>query len=283
MSRLITAFPRRSEFEKAKAELDALSLPYEVISPERGYVRVGVSALVVEPKARQALAGSGRETIGSGWVDYRSARISVPVAEPPRFAEEVFESAAIMVLAPCVADETKIRIIAHLAGDLAEVFPYLNAEMRSACYNRHGPTFTFMDGYRMVSIYPRRIAVAKADEIVDAWRTLEMIRRRANAVWARRQEIEPCYERREKPPALEIFKRLPRTNCGACGEMTCLAFAVKLWSGEGSLAECEPMATGAWAHLKAPLIEICRGLGLVDVLAGVAVRQDPYGQSGHRP
>jgi len=166
-----------------------------------------------------------------------------------------------VVLAPCVADLTKIRLIAHTSGNMAEAFPYMNAEMREASYNAKGPTFTFMDGYRMISMYPQRIAIAKADEIVDGWRTLEMIRCRVNDAWARRAQIEPCYEMREKPPALEIFKRLPKTNCRACGERTCLAFAVRVWMGELPASKCAPVFQGEFGHLKDALVEICMGLG----------------------
>lgn len=259
----VTTFPKRSEFEKARAQLDALGLPHEVVSPEPGYRGVGEPCLVIEPSVRMELAGGGEESFtASGWVDYRLARTVVPAQEPPAFEEDAFGRAAVMVLAPCVADATKIRIIAHLSGDLTEVFPYLNAEMREASYNVHGPTFTFMDRYRMVSVYPRRIAVAKADEIVDAWRVLESLRVRANGVWARRGEIEPSYEMRERPPALEILKRLPRTNCGACGEATCTAFAVKVWSGDRAVSQCTPAFAGMHEHLKDALVEVCSGLGV---------------------
>ena len=109
----------------------------------------------------------------------------------------------------------------------------------------------------------------KADEIGDAWRTLERIRLWANDVWARRAAIEPSYEMREKPPALEIFKRLPRNNCRACGELTCLAFAVKVWIGEASPSQCTPVFGGEYVHLKDALVEICAGMGVVDAtLAG---------------
>ena len=261
MMPLLTTFPSRGESAKARARLDALSLPYDVVSPDPGFRRVGAPALVLERDAWAALAAS-RDVVCSGWVDYREAGTEVPCEEPPRFEDDAFGEAAIVVLAPCVADTTRIRIIAHLTGDLTEAFPYLNAEVREACYNVHGPTFTFMDGYRMISVYPRRIAVAKADEIVDAWRTLEAIRVRANQVWARRGEIEPCYEMRERPPALEILRRLPRTNCRACGERTCLAFAVKVWSGETDVSLCKPAFDGGYSHLKDPLVEICSGLGV---------------------
>lgn len=265
MGRLATTFPKQSEFETSRDRLQALGLPFEVVTSLPGYRRVGVPALVMEPEARSAMAqDSGRQLVCSGWVDYRAAAIQVPAEEPPEFAEDVFGEAAVMVLAPCIADETKIRIIAHIPGNMEQVFPYMNAVMREACYNVHGPTFTFMDRYRMVSLYPRRIAVAKADEIVDAWRTLEAIRLRVNGTWARRKEIEPCYELREKPPALEIFKRLPRTNCGECGQKTCLAFAVELWRGLGSPAACKPVFAGEYTHMKDALMEICAGLGVMD-------------------
>ncbi|MCX6069245.1 MAG: hypothetical protein NTU91_00035 [Chloroflexi bacterium] len=260
--KMVTTFASRDEFGRAQARLDAQALPYETVSPDPGYARVGATALVMGTEARVALTdGRGDPVICAGFVDYRPAGISVP-PEPPRgFEEDVFGDAAIVVLAPCVADLTKIRLIAHTSGDMAKVFPFMNAEMREASYNAKGPTFTFMDQYRMISMYPQRIAVAKADEIVDGWRTLEIIRCRVNDTWARRAQIEPCYEMREKPPALEIFKRLPKTNCRACGELTCLAFAVRVWMGELPALKCTPVFQGEFGHLRDALVEICMGLG----------------------
>ena len=260
---LITTFPNRDEFRRAQARLDGRALACAAVSPDPGYARVGAPALVLSTEGRAALTdGRGDPVIWAGFVDYRPAGIPVP-AEPPReFSDDVFGEAAIVVLAPCVADPTKIRLIAHTSGDMAKVFPYMNAEMREASYNAKGSTFTFMDGYRMISMYPQRIAVAKADDIVDGWRTLEMIRCRVNDTWARRAAIAPSDEMRQKPPALEIFNRLPGTNCRACGEATCLAFAVRLWNGGGSPEECSPVFTGEFGHLRAALLEICAGLGV---------------------
>ena len=259
---IITTFPSREEWRKAQARLDAGGLAYAVVSPDPGFATVGAPALVVTTEARAALTdGRGDPIVCAGFVDYRPALIRVP-AEPARgFEEDVFAGAAVVVLAPCVADLTKIRLIAHTSGDMAKAFPYMNAEMREASYTAKGRTFTFMDQYRMISMYPQRIAVAKADDIVDGWRTLEMIRCRVNDAWARRTQIEPCFEMREKPPALEIFKRLPKTNCGACGELTCLAFAVRVWMGELPASKCLPVFQGEFGRLKDALVEICMGVG----------------------
>ncbi len=37
---------------------------------------------------------------------------------------------------------------------------------------------------------------------------------------------------------LDIYKKLPQTNCGECGVPTCLAFAMKLAGGQAELAAC---------------------------------------------
>ncbi len=37
---------------------------------------------------------------------------------------------------------------------------------------------------------------------------------------------------------IDIFKKLPKTNCGECGVPTCLAFAMKLAAGQAELSAC---------------------------------------------
>ena len=205
MGRLVTTFPNSNELARMKALLDERRLPHEVISPSPAYDAVGTPSLVADPEVRMALAElEGRSFVTSGWVDYRPSEAGVPEKEPPAFEEDVFGRASVMVLAPCVAEPGKIRIIAHVSEDMGGAFPYLNAVTPHASYNPNGPHLTLMEDGRVITLYPRRIAAARADEIVDAWRLLEDIRCRVNGVWARRSEVEPSYEMRERPPALEM-------------------------------------------------------------------------------
>jgi acetyl-CoA decarbonylase/synthase complex subunit gamma len=48
---------------------------------------------------------------------------------------------------------------------------------------------------------------------------------------------------------LEIFKQLPKTNCGDCGIPTCLAFAMKLAAGQAELSSCPHVSDEAKAAL----------------------------------
>jgi ArsR family metal-binding transcriptional regulator len=264
---LVTTFPSLGELERACAGLEELGLAHEVIPAAPGYARVGTAALVMDEDARMRLAEAGRDDfIASGWVERfaapADAPATVPSEAPSDYEEDVFGQAAIMVLAPCVADRTRLRVTAHVSGDLGPAFPYMNATTQGASFNPDAGTFTFMDAYRMIAVYPHRITVAKADCVVDAWRVLEGIRARANDVWRRRDEIEPSYETRRRPPALEIFKRLPGTNCGECGEKACLAFAAKLWKGEVAPGLCRPVFDSRRAELREALTDVCAGLGV---------------------
>ena len=49
---------------------------------------------------------------------------------------------------------------------------------------------------------------------------------------------------------IEIFKHLPKTNCGKCGVPTCLAFAMSLATGKAELSACPSVSDEAKAKLE---------------------------------
>lgn len=257
----ITTFPAMAEFEKARKSLDVLGIKYKLIDPTRTYSMVGLPAIALDEHARIHLAEFKTDFICSGWVDGPDEYTAIPDDELPSYNEDVFGKAYIMVLAHCVADASKIRLIAHTEKDISISFPYINAQRNDVSFNKEWPILSFMDGYRMITLYQNRITAAKLDDIVDGWRLLENIRRMVNDVYTRRNEIEPSFEMRRRPPVLEIFKRLPGTNCRECGEKTCIAFASAVWSGERQPSGCTPVLIGEFTHLKDAFLQICAGMG----------------------
>jgi ArsR family metal-binding transcriptional regulator len=259
----LTTFSDRREYDHAVALLRRLGAAHETISPDPAYAAVASPALVLPAEARAAfLDGGGLDIVNAGWVDYRPAAESVPETAPRPFAEDIVGRVAIVVLVTCIADTARLRLIAHFSGDVAEALPYLNADVGHGSYVATMPVFTFMDGHRMVSLFRDRIGIAKANDIVDAWASLERVRCMANDVWARRAAITPSTELRRRPPALEVYKRLPRTNCGACGEPTCMAFAWSVWRGDAEPQLCLPVFAGERGDLEGALLSICSGLGV---------------------
>jgi len=262
MGLMITTFASAADFNRATRVLDREGLPYQALPLPEGFEWLASPGLMMDVETRAALVDAlGDSLHSSGWVDYRPAKEVPQHPEAETSGEDIFGGAALTLLTPCVADETKVRIIAEITGNLEPVMPYLNALMPHASYSPGAQTLTYLDGHRMVVLYPQRIAMAKPDELVDAWLRLADIRARANDAWARRGEIEPDYTTRKKPPALEILKWLPGTNCGQCGEMTCMAFALRLWAGEARLGACSPVLVPEQAAHFEALREICAGLG----------------------
>jgi len=64
---------------------------------------------------------------------------------------------------------------------------------------------------------------------------------------------------------IEIYKLLPKTNCGECGVPTCLAFAMSLASGKAELAKCPHVSEEAKTRLSEaaapPILPITIGIG----------------------
>jgi len=50
--------------------------------------------------------------------------------------------------------------------------------------------------------------------------------------------------------AVEIYKLLPKTNCGSCGLSSCFGFAAKLASQQASLDDCPTMSAGTKETLR---------------------------------
>lgn len=145
--------------------------------------------------------------------------------------------------APCMADEKKVRLIAYFDRDITELLPYLNAVIKGASFNKGASTLTFAKERRLINLYNIKITIAKADDIIDAWHILDEIKALINNIYDNRSNIKPSYDEKIKVTALQIYGWLPKSNCKACGEATCLAFACKLLLGEQKLSNCTPLST----------------------------------------
>lgn len=164
---------------------------------------------------------------------------------------------------PCFADANKIRLVARIPVDVSDLLPYLNALLANATYVPERPALTFTKGTRLVTVYPRRVTIAKADDIPDAEETLAWLTERLNHVHEHREEIEPVYEKKVKIKPLDIYGLLPGTNCRECGERSCLAFALLLLQEQHVLADCGPLnREEGYADKLGRLREVLDALGL---------------------
>ncbi len=189
--------------------------------------------------------------------------LSLRAASTDRSVENLLEKIEITLVEPCYADREKIRLFAQLPEDVRELLPYLNAKLVNATYVAERDTLTFMKGGRLVTVYPRRVSIAKAEDLADAEQLLEWLAERINFVHTHRHEIEPVTERRVHIGPLDIYSWLPQTNCRACGEVSCLAFALLLLQEKHTLSDCKPLfAEPDLAGQRRRLEELTEALGI---------------------
>jgi len=156
----------------------------------------------------------------------------------------------------CIADPSKNRIVAELWDEVDAVFPYLNSVVANLMYSPAGNCVTVKRGVRIPTFYPHMAVMAKVDGEEDAEAQLRWFQSLCNDVWSRRDEIEPCYERRRQLGHLDVYYLLPRLNCGDCGERTCMAFAFRLLFGELGLDACPHLAEADHAEGARRLAEL---------------------------
>ena len=265
MADLVVVFQAVDELKRVHRALAGVAGAVRLIEPPPQVAGLVPPYLVIADPARPALYDAiqaGAVIAGHVWHREPLPDALEDLGPPAADGADVVGRVSIAFVAPCIAEDDHLRLTVQIERDISPVFPYLNAVLPHAAYNPQGPTFTFMDGPRLISLFPHRAAIARAREMQDAWRTIAHLVRTINHTWSRRDTIEPLYERRVRISALELFSRLPRTNCRACGELTCLAFAAKLLQGEQRIENCTPVFGGEHERLKGALLDIAAGLGV---------------------
>ena len=222
-----------------------------LVTRQVDFKHISTLAVVVPEEKRQELCRllTDENVIISGYYkflyrDYEEDFFrKVQDYKPSVTEEEFLKLITLCYVAPCIADETKIRLIAYFSCDISEILPYLNAVIKGASYNKNLPVLTYTKGRRMINLYNIKVAIAKADDIIDAWNILNEIKELVNKTYREKDKVKPNYEERVKITALQIYGWLPKSNCRVCGEATCLAFAVKLLQGEQKLVACAPLSS----------------------------------------
>jgi ArsR family metal-binding transcriptional regulator len=162
---------------------------------------------------------------------------------------------------PCLADPEKIRFIAFFEKDVSEIFPYMNTILDGAIYNHDGKTLTIKKEGRLITVHAKKIAAGKVIDVDDARQIIGWIKERINYCYENRDAISPSLERRHKLTALDIYKLLPGTSCKKCGELTCLAFAVKLSGEEISALKCAELFSGKFTDKRNELLSLLKASG----------------------
>jgi ArsR family metal-binding transcriptional regulator len=155
---------------------------------------------------------------------------------------------------PCLAVSGKIIIIGKPSRPLDDVLPYLATLPGIIAYNPETHTLTFRRQPGFLTLYSDKVYITQVNDTQQGLDLLKALTDAINATWERRAELVALTVRRRAPRPLDVWTLLPQTNCGQCGESTCMAFACNLLLQNRSVAECLPlMADSALIDRRATL------------------------------
>ena len=148
------------------------------------------------------------------------------------------DSIALARTTPCLAEPGKIIVTGKPARSLAEVIPYLAALPDVIAYNPQTLSLTFRRRTGFITLYPDRVYITKVKDLAEGLELLVALTAAINTTWDHRQELVAIHTGRRAPRPLDIYVQLPQTNCGQCGDATCMAFAVGLLTQNHVVDDC---------------------------------------------
>jgi len=163
---------------------------------------------------------------------------------------------------PCIADPAKIRAIVRIDKDFSDLFPYIKGYLKKGIYLKALPSFTFNKSGKIITIYSDSVALAKLRNENEVYRELHALSQLIESVSSLKDTIQPDHSAGKDFNPLNVLRHLPRTNCGVCGEATCLAFAVKILSDEQKIDKCSPLLTDRYKTDRMVLFHLLLESGL---------------------
>jgi ArsR family metal-binding transcriptional regulator len=151
------------------------------------------------------------------------------------------ESISLSRTTPCLAEPGKLIVTGRPSRRLDEVLPYLACLPGVIAYNPGAAAVTFRRPSGFLTIYPERIFITQVKDVQEGLGLLNALKDAINATWEDREQLVAASGARRAPRPLDVWTLLPQTNCKACGEETCMAFACNLLLQNRELAECLPV------------------------------------------
>jgi ArsR family metal-binding transcriptional regulator len=171
--------------------------------------------------------------------------------------DALVESIALVRTMPCLAEPGKIIVVGRPDRPIAEVEPFLNALLPNVItYNPGAGVMTLRRKPGFITLYPDQVMITQVRNVQEGLELLAALRDLLNQVWERRETIAPRAAPRRQARPLDVYALLPGTNCRACGEATCMAFAFALIQSQRRPEECPSLSDPAFTAQYRALVEM---------------------------
>jgi ArsR family metal-binding transcriptional regulator len=163
------------------------------------------------------------------------------------------EIARIKQVLPCIADSSRLRVSANMAPPLGGVLKLLEPLFPRSSYSDQKDSLIIQKGEIITTIYGNgKVSIRMIKNENEAKEELERLKSIINEAIAK--GVAPAPREKIRVDLKEVYRYLPLTSCGKCGEQGCYSFAIKLMARQASLDSCallkEPEYAGNQEHLQ---------------------------------
>ena len=165
---------------------------------------------------------------------------------------ELVSKVTIQEIRPCIVAENMVRVLLQLDSEIKDVIPLLVSKFPPGNINyiENKGILTLNISDRLVTLYPSgKVSMNKTVDEKDAIVVITEIMGHINQAYQEFMNEEnvdysQLNEKLNNVGPLALYNCLPKTDCEKCGEATCMAFSIKLLSGDTELFKCEPLVDG---------------------------------------
>ena len=162
---------------------------------------------------------------------------------------ELVNKVTIQQIRPCIVAENMVRVLLQLDSEIKDIIPLLATKYPpgNVNYIENKRILTLNISDRLVTLYPSgKVSMNKTVNENDAIDVITEVMRNINQAYNESKNAETVdYSEMNKRLAnvgpLALYNCLPKTDCEKCGEATCMAFSIKLLSGDSKLNKCKPL------------------------------------------
>ena len=157
------------------------------------------------------------------------------------------KSVSITKIQPCMAEEGRIKLAMQLDSALDQVMHTFASKFPPGKVNyiKHKKILTLNTHERVITFFPSgKIMMMNTRDPEEGIKIVTEFMEKINQSYLERENGDAgddLSEKLSKIGPLNIYNCLPQTNCEECGTATCMAFSMKLLSGDSTLDQCKPL------------------------------------------
>ncbi len=130
-----------------------------------------------------------------------------------------------------------------LSADVSELAPYINAVAQKAMFYEKPLHIRFVLDGILCTLFENRGSASSFSDREQALDFMESLIIFLNRIHLTRDTIRPNYKIQNSMTVLNLFRLLPRSNCGKCGFPSCMAFAAALNRQRAGVSRCPGLSS----------------------------------------